>query len=108
MPRARTFLLALVCPAAILVAHLQYNVVLSASTQSVVMHQCRHPNYVSSSDKGHTGYGSNYTVENNVWNPVKISQKLYACQHNSFYLSASVTNEGGAVQSYPSSQYTFS
>ena len=108
MPRTRTFLLALVCPAAVLVAHLQYNLEVSATNQSVAMHQCRHPNYVSSSDKAHTVYGPDYTVENDVWNPIKISQKLYACQHNSFYVSASVTNKGGAVQSYPSSQYTFS
>ncbi len=108
MPRLRTLLVALVCPAAILFAHLQYNLVLTASKSSVAMQQCRHPNYTSSSYSGQTAYGSNYEVENDVWNPVRIHQKLYSCQHNSFYVSASVTNEGGAVQSYPSSQYTFS
>ena len=108
MSRFRTFLLALVCPAAILVAHLQYNLVPSATKQSVVTHQCKHPNYTSSAYEAVKGYGPNYVVENNVWNPVRISQKLYACQQNSFYVSASVTNEGGAVQSFPSSQYTFS
>jgi hypothetical protein len=108
MPRARTFVLALVCPAAVLFAHFQYNLVLTASGPSVAAQQCRNPNYTSSSYQGHKDYGSNYVVENDVWNPVRISQKLYSCQHNSFYVSASVSNEGGAVQSYPSSQYSFS
>jgi hypothetical protein len=104
----RDFLLKLICPAILVVAHLQFNLVLTASKQSVVMQQCRDPNYTSSSYQGDTGYGSNYAVKNNVWNPIRISQKLYSCQRNSFYVSASVANEGGAVQSYPSSQYTFS
>jgi hypothetical protein len=108
MSRVRTFLPKLVCPAAIVIVHLQFNLMLTPSEQSVVMQQCGDPNYISSSYGGHTGYDSNYMVENNVWNPIKISQKLYACQPNSFYVSASVANEAGAVQSYPSSQYTFS
>ncbi|MGO9344516.1 MAG: GH12 family glycosyl hydrolase domain-containing protein [Acidimicrobiales bacterium] len=108
MPRLNNLLLALVCPAAILVANLQYNLVLTASTQFVPMQQCKHPNYTSSSYGGHVAYGPNYVVENDVWNPIRIDQKLYSCQHNSFYVSASVRNEGGAVESYPSSQYTFS
>jgi hypothetical protein len=91
-----------------LVTHLQDNLVLSSPKQSVEMQQCKYPNYTSSSYNGDTGYDSDYIVENDVWNPIKISEKLYACQHNSFYVSASVTNEGGAVQSFPSSQYTFS
>jgi hypothetical protein len=109
VPRVRSILVALVCPAAIVFAHLQYNLVLTASKQFVATQQCRDPNYISSSYQGHTDYDSNYVVENNVWNPIRIFQKLYSCQHNSFYVSASVANEdGAAVQSYPSSQYTLS
>jgi hypothetical protein len=109
MFRIRTLLLALLCLATALVfADLRNSVELTSSEQSVVMHPCTHPNYKSSSYRGQKRYGSNYTVENDVWNPVKIKQTLYSCRRNSFYVSASVTDKGGAVQSYPSSQYTFS
>jgi Glycosyl hydrolase family 12 len=108
MLRVRTLSLALLCLATVVVViRLPDNAVLTASQQTVAKHQCRHPNYRSSSYKGKKDYGSNYDVENDVWNPVGIKQTLYSCQHNSFYVSASVTNRGGAVQSYPSSQYTF-
>jgi hypothetical protein len=108
MLRVRTLSLVLLCLAmAIVVAHLPDNATLTASQQSVARHPCKHPNYKSSSYHGKKNYGSNYTVENDVWNPIKIKQTLYSCQHDSFYVSASVSNKGGAVQSYPSSQYTF-
>jgi hypothetical protein len=109
MLRVRTVLLALLCLATTLaVVDLRYNEVLTASTQPVVMHQCKDPNYTSSSRNGQTVYGANYIVGNNVWNPIRISQTLYSCAHDSFYVNAHVTDEGGAVQSYPSSQYNFS
>jgi hypothetical protein len=108
MLHVRTLSLALLCLAmAVVVIHLPDNEVLTASQQSVAKHQCMHPNYRSSSYHGGKDYGSNYVEENDVWNPVRIKQTLYSCQHNSFYVSASVTNKRGAVQSYPSSQYTF-
>ncbi|MFZ0668132.1 MAG: hypothetical protein WAM97_20465, partial [Acidimicrobiales bacterium] len=46
-------------------------------------------------------------VENDVWNPIRIRQTLYSCNFDSFYVQANVQNRDGAVQSYPSSQYTF-
>jgi hypothetical protein len=108
MLRVRTLSLALLCLAVVIVvADSPGNAAPTASQQSVVRHPCKHPNYKSSSYEGSKNYGSNYVVENDVWNPIKIKQTLYSCQHNSFYVSASVTNKGGAVQSYPSSQYTF-
>jgi hypothetical protein len=113
MLHLRTLLFALLCLAAtIFVVPLRSSAALTDSnqpdsSQSVVMHQCRHPNYRSSSHKGRTDYGSSYTVSNNVWGPIKISQTIYSCAHNSFYVKARVADKGGAVQSYPSSQYTF-
>ena len=108
MLRVRTVLLALICIAmAVVVVDLRYDAVPAVSTQSVVTHECRHPNYISSSHTGGTGYGSNYNVENNVWEPIEISQTLYSCAQDSFYVKAHVVYKGGAVQSYPSSQYTF-
>jgi len=123
MLRVRSLLLALICLAtAVVVTHLGYNAVQTASvqtesvqtasaqvasTQSVVMHHCTKPNYVSSSRNAQRGYGSSYVVENNIWEPIKISQTLYSCAHDSFYVRAHVTDKAGAVQSYPSSQYTF-
>jgi len=38
---------------------------------------------------------------------VQIAQTLYSCNFDSFYVEANVHNIAGAVQSYPSSQYTF-
>jgi hypothetical protein len=68
----------------------------------IPVHQCTDPNYTSSSDSGTHGYGS-YVVTQDVWNPEKITQTMHACNFNSFYVKATVGNEGGAVQSYPSS-----
>jgi len=73
---------------------------------TVKRHPCTDPNYKSSSYSGGVAY-SNYYVTNDVWNPVSITQRLSACGHNSFYVTAHVKNEGGAVQSYPNSQINF-
>jgi Glycosyl hydrolase family 12 len=69
--------------------------------------ECTSWNYSSDKDDGQQAYGSNYMVENDVWNPIAIKQKLFSCNYDSFYVEANVQNNGGAVQSYPSSQYTF-
>jgi len=77
------------------------------SAPAVPTHRCSHWNYSSSNYSGHADYGSGYIVENDVWNPVQINQNLYTCSFDSFYVEADVKNVGRAVQSYPSSQYTF-
>jgi Glycosyl hydrolase family 12 len=77
------------------------------TTGAIPTHQCTSSNYRSSSYQASSAYGSEYRVENDVWNPVQISQTLYSCDFDSFYVEANVQNRGGAVQSYPSSQYTF-
>jgi Glycosyl hydrolase family 12 len=73
----------------------------------VPTHQCSNWNYSSSAYEARSPYGTGYIVENDVWNPVQIAQKLYTCNFDSFYVEANVHNRDGAVQSYPSSQYTF-
>jgi hypothetical protein len=108
MLRVRAVLLAVLSLAtAIVVTDLRGNAASIAATESVSMHRCTDPNYTSSSHKAQKRYGSDYIVMNNVWDPIDISQTLYSCAHNSFYVRAHVADEGGAVQSYPSSQYTF-
>jgi Glycosyl hydrolase family 12 len=77
------------------------------TTGTVATHPCSHWNFASSNYSGHAPYGSGYIVENDVWNPVQINQNLYSCGFDSFYVEANVKNVGAAVQSYPSSQYTF-
>jgi Glycosyl hydrolase family 12 len=70
-------------------------------------HQCTNWNIKSTSYLKKYSFGSNYIVMNDVWNPVQIYQTLYACNFESFYVSANVQYRDGAVQSYPSAQYTF-
>jgi hypothetical protein len=79
-----------------------------AETKSAVpTHRCTNWSYKSSAYQGQYAYGPNYIVENDVWNPEQIGQTFYSCNFDSFYVDANVQNRGGAVQSYPSSQYTF-
>jgi Glycosyl hydrolase family 12 len=77
------------------------------TTPSVPTHECSKPNYDTGAYLGHDPYGPNYQILNDVWNPISISQTLYTCNFDSFYVDANVHDKGGAVQSYPSSQYTF-
>jgi hypothetical protein len=77
------------------------------TSAAIPTHQCTSPDIKSTSYLKKFSYSSNYIVMNDVWNPVQINQKLYACNFNSFYLSANVQYRDGAVQSYPSAQYTF-
>jgi hypothetical protein len=48
-----------------------------------------------------------YYVSNNVWDPLSITQTLYACSYDSWYVYSNVISRGGAVQTYPNSQMTF-
>jgi Glycosyl hydrolase family 12 len=77
------------------------------SMATVPTNECNASNYTSRAPDGQEAYGAHYIVENDVWNPVSIQQKLVSCNFNSFYVEANVKNSAGAVQSYPSSQYTF-
>jgi Glycosyl hydrolase family 12 len=80
----------------------------SSATKGVIpTHQCIGWTYKSNADEGQQAYGQRYMVKNNVWAPKKISQTLYSCNFDSFYVEATVRYKAGAVQSYPSSQYTF-
>jgi Glycosyl hydrolase family 12 len=77
------------------------------TTASIPTHQCTGWNYRTSADLGHYAYGPEYMILNDVWNPEQISQTIYACNFDSFYVEANVHNIAGSVQSYPSSQFTF-
>jgi Glycosyl hydrolase family 12 len=76
-------------------------------TTSVPTAQCKNWNFKSKAHQGQRSYGPRYTVKNDVWNPLSISQTLYSCNFDSFYVEANVHDKDGAVQSYPSSQFTF-
>jgi hypothetical protein len=77
------------------------------TTANIPTRQCAKANYTSRAHDGQRAYGSHYIVENDVWDPISIKQTLYSCKFDSFYIKATVKDRGGAVQSYPSSQYTF-
>lgn len=77
------------------------------TSAAVPTHQCTNWNIKSTSYLKKYSYGPDYIVMNDVWNPLQIHQTLYACNFDSFYLTANVQYRDGAVQSYPSAQYTF-
>jgi hypothetical protein len=77
------------------------------NTANIPTHQCSNSNYKTDAYLGHHAYGPNYMILNDVWNPEKISQTVYSCNYDSFYVDANVHNVGRSVQSYPSSQYNF-
>jgi hypothetical protein len=68
--------------------------------------QCTNPNFQTSSDSGSSSYG-NYEITNDMWNPESVTQSLYACNYDSWYVKSNMTSQGGAVQTYPNSQMTF-
>jgi outer membrane biosynthesis protein TonB len=68
--------------------------------------ECANPNFQTSSDSGGTSYG-NYEVTNDMWNAESVTQTLYACNYNSWYVKSNMTSQAGAVQTYPNSQMTF-
>jgi hypothetical protein len=81
--------------------------VADTTATKVPTHKCTNWNYKTSAYRGLRAYGRRYIIENDVWNPERIHQTLYSCNFDSYYIEANVHDEGGAVQSYPSSQYTF-
>ena len=81
--------------------------VVQQASAAVPTHQCTNWNIESTSCLKKYSYGPEYIVMNDVWNPVQINQTLYSCNFNSFYVSAKVEYRDGAVQSFPSAQYTF-
>lgn len=74
---------------------------------TVPTHPCSKPNVDSTSYLTKYPYGPEYIVMNDVWNPIQIHQHLYSCNFDSFFVTAGVEYQDGAVQSYPSAQYTF-
>lgn len=85
------------------------NYSLDATGAGPGFHLCTDPNYTSSSPSGVVGYGGANDVSNDVWDNYNISQTLYACAENSFYVTASASSgggEGGRVQSFPDANET--
>ena len=81
-----------------------------SSTSGPGYHPCTNPTTVTSDPGGHAGYGGARVVSQDIWNDINISQTLYSCAENSWYVkaSASASGDNGAVQSFPDSNETLS
>jgi hypothetical protein len=77
-----------------------------ATSAALPSYDCTNPTFNTSSHDGGTAYGS-YYVTNNMWNPLSVTQTLYTCDYDSWYVESTMTSRGGAVQTYPNSQMTF-
>jgi len=69
---------------------------------------CTNPSFTTSANFGSENLGS-YTVANNMWNAGGggISQTLSACSASSWFVNATVADDGGGVKTYPNSHYMF-
>ena len=69
---------------------------------------CTNPSFTTSANFGSENLGA-YTVANNMWNAGggSIAQTLSACSASSWFVNATVANDGGGVKTYPNSHYMF-
>jgi hypothetical protein len=72
---------------------------------------CTHPEFVSSDPNGGWSDGG-YYVADDMWNisGYSVSQTLYACSYNNWYVVADMNNDSGdgAVKTYPNAHEDFS
>lgn len=70
---------------------------------------CTSPAFTTISQFGTWSYASNIQVNNNVWGPSgSWSQKLSACSRSSWNVTANFPADGGAIQSYPDTEFLVS
>jgi Glycosyl hydrolase family 12 len=69
---------------------------------------CTDPSFTTSDDFGGENLGP-YTVSNDMWNVGGggISQTLSACSASSWFVNATVADDGGGVKTYPNSHLNF-
>jgi hypothetical protein len=75
---------------------------------TVVSGACTNPSFTTSADFGSENLGP-YTVSNDMWNVGGggISQTLSACSASSWFVKATVADDGGGVKTYPNSHLNF-
>lgn len=70
---------------------------------------CTKPVYQTTTALGTWNYSSSLIVNNDVWGPSGAwSQTMNACSPSSWYVTANFAADGGAIQSYPDSDYLVS
>lgn len=70
---------------------------------------CTSPAFTTISQFGTQSYAGNIQVNNNVWGPSgSWSQKLSACSRSSWSVAANFPDDGGAIQSYPDTEFLVS
>ena len=65
---------------------------------------CTNPTWSSSNPEDSTSFG-NFLVNNDAWSGGAGPQTIYACNYNSWYVVSNQTNQQGAVETYPDTEY---
>jgi hypothetical protein len=77
----------------------------SASTQPTVS-SCTHPTFATSNAEGSQSWDDDYYWTNNdAWNGNHGPQTLHACSSSSWYAVSNQPDDGGAVETYPDTEY---
>jgi hypothetical protein len=71
---------------------------------------CTNPAFQTAEQNGTWSFASNVLVNNNAWGPSgsSWSQQLNACSPANWYVTANFQPDGGAIQTYPDTEYTLS
>lgn len=66
---------------------------------------CTSPVWSSSNAEGADTVDSTWTVNNDAWNGSHGPQTIYMCSPSSWYAVSNQTDQGGAVETYPDTEY---
>lgn len=71
---------------------------------------CANPAYRTTQQQGTWNFASDILVNNDVWRPSgsSWSQQMNACSPTNWYVTANFQPDGGAIQTYPDTEYTVS
>jgi hypothetical protein len=80
---------------------------MTTTTTTIPSRTCTDPVWSSKAANAQKGFGSRgiWWVNNDAWNGSHGPQKIYACSRNSWYAVSKQPNFGGAVETYPDSEY---
>lgn len=79
----------------------------ASTSPSPVVSSCTNPSWSTSEATGTDPIGNDdvWWIDNDAWNGSHGPQSLYVCSPSSWYAVSNQTNHGGAVETYPSSEY---
>jgi hypothetical protein len=79
----------------------------SIATISITSSTCTNPNWNTSDAEGTDNTDSNdvWWVNNDAWSASHGPQSIYVCNQSSWYATSNQTDHGGAVETYPDTEY---